>query len=251
VDQAWFISDLHLHEERPHVTEAFFSFLDDCEQQSSNQTCALYMLGDLFDAWIGDDDDSPLAVSILNRLKQTSSSGIQLFFMPGNRDFLAGSGFESHTGSTLLEDPHLISLGDQKALLMHGDTLCTDDTDYQKFRSMVRSQQWQDEVLAKSLDERRELAKALRQDSIQFNQDKPAEIMDVNQDAVEKVFLNHNTDTLIHGHTHRPATHHHTVSGKECLRIVLGDWDQMLWNLHWKNGELVLHHKHIQTGHCQ
>ncbi len=229
-----FISDLHLHEDRPLITEAFFSFLQRHfidATPAPNEPRQLYILGDLFDAWIGDDDDSALAQTTLDKLRETSNTNTELFFMAGNRDFLAGSDFASHTGCTLLDDPTVITLAGKEVLLMHGDTLCTEDHDYQKFRNVVRSREWQQEVLGKSLAERRALAQALRNDSQQANAEKDNAIMDVNAAEVVRSMEQYGVQTLIHGHTHRPACHDLTVNGQPAQRIVLGDWDQWGWHI--------------------
>lgn len=224
-----FISDLHLSEKRPHITEAFFSFLTQQAQVAER----LYILGDLFDAWIGDDDDSQFARSVLHALKDYSLSGKQLFFMAGNRDFLVGSTFETLTGATLLPDPCIITLtsteyGDS-ALLMHGDSLCTEDNAYQEFRSMVRHPSWRETVLAKPLSERRQLAKMLRDESQQANADKNMSIMDVTEAEVLQVMQQQQQHLLIHGHTHRPAVHE--IPEINAQRIVLGDWHTQGWYL--------------------
>lgn len=185
---------------------------------------ALYILGDLFEFWIGDDDDQPHNNEILIRLQQLADSGTNLYFMHGNRDFLAGETFSRKSRCELLKDPSVIDLFGNKVLLMHGDTLCTDDIAYQAFRSEVRSSAWQDMVLAMPVAERIEYFRGLREASKQSIKEKPAEIMDVNQISVEQTMKDMNVQTLIHGHTHRPAVHEFELNGKPARRFVLGDW---------------------------
>jgi len=226
-----FISDLHLSENRPHLNEAFFSFLN----KQARQCETLYILGDLFDAWIGDDDDSPFALEVLDHLKAFSDTGKKLFFMAGNRDFLVGRGFTETTNAQILPDPSVIELSiagkTSSALLMHGDSLCTEDQEYQQFRTMVRNPAWQEQVLGKSLEERRQLASMLREESQQANSEKNYEIMDVTPSEVISVMEQHQQSLLIHGHTHRPATHDLNLTTGPAQRIVLGDWEAYGWYL--------------------
>ncbi|SEQ70417.1 UDP-2,3-diacylglucosamine hydrolase [Amphritea atlantica] len=229
-----FISDLHLHSGRPDLTRALLHFLattaKECDQ--------LYILGDLFEAWIGDDfipDDLQPVVDALNTL---SRSGCEIFFQHGNRDFLIGSRFEELTGVQILDDSEVIQLASGPALLMHGDQLCTDDHAYQALRQQLRNPQWQQAVLTKSVEERLEMAKQLRMASETQTADKSTEIMDVNQQAVLAAMAESNCDLLIHGHTHRPAVHS-LEGGKR--RIVLGDWDKSGWYLEAsKQGEKLI-----------
>ena len=215
-----FISDLHLDPARPGVTRALADFLQqhsDCE--------SLYILGDLFEAWVGDDDDASLAVQVRGLLRDFSAAGPALYIMRGNRDFLLGEAFCGTVGAQLLDDPTPIDLHGVPTLLMHGDSLCTADSDYQDFRTTVTDPVWQTRVLARSLDQRRGLAAELRAMSGEANSNKAADIMDVTRDEVEKVMRAHGVRQLIHGHTHRP-TRHEEVSG---VRWVLGDWDTQGW----------------------
>lgn len=215
-----FISDLHLDPARPGVTRALADFLQqhsDCE--------SLYILGDLFEAWVGDDDDSSLAVQVRGLLRDFSAAGPALYIMRGNRDFLLGEAFCGTVGAQLLDDPTPIDLHGVPTLLMHGDSLCTADSDYQDFRTTVRDPVWQTRVLARSLEQRRGLAAELRAMSGEANSNKAADIMDVTRDEVEKVMRAHGVRQLIHGHTHRP-TRHEELSG---VRWVLGDWDTQGW----------------------
>ena len=215
---ALFISDLHLSEERPAANERFFSFLE----KQARGADALYILGDFFEYWIGDDDLAyPFNAVIAGSLRSLSRSGVPLFFMHGNRDFLVGGGFCEATGARLLDDPTLVELAGEKTLLMHGDTLCTDDLDYQNWRRTARSPAWQGAFLAKSLDERRKAVGGMREKSKEVVAAKPAEIMDVNDGAVREAMRHHGVRRLIHGHTHRPG--HHRVAGVG-ERWVLPDW---------------------------
>jgi UDP-2,3-diacylglucosamine hydrolase len=213
-----FISDLHLSEERPAANERFFSFLE----KEARGADALYILGDFFEYWIGDDDLAyPFNAVIAGSLRSLSESGVPLFFMHGNRDFLVGQGFCDATGARLLDDPTLLDLQGERTLLMHGDTLCTDDVDYQAWRRTARSAEFQRGFLAKSIAERRHAVLGMREKSRQVVEAKPAEIMDVNDGAVREAMQRHGVRRLIHGHTHRPG--HHRVAGAG-ERWVLPDW---------------------------
>ena len=215
-----FISDLHLDPARPDITERCLRFLD----TRAGEADALYILGDLFEAWVGDDDPEPEKRRVVHRLAELSAAGTPFFFMHGNRDFLVGEDFARATGCTLLPDPAVVELYGERVLLMHGDSLCTDDVEYQAFRSMVRNRIWQQSFLARSLEERFAIAKEARSRSLAASGAKPAEIMDVNQAAVEAAVREHGVRLLLHGHTHRPAVHRFEVDGRETTRIVLGDW---------------------------
>lgn len=215
-----FISDLHLCTERPASTALFLKFLE----QDARQCAALYILGDLFEAWIGDDDTHPESLHIMAGLRQLTDHGVPVYMMHGNRDFLIGCGFESMTGCQLLPDPCVIQLPDQPTLLMHGDTLCTQDTEYQAMRLQVRNPAWQQTLLALPLEQRVELARQYRLESQKKMRNKPDAIMDVDQPAVENVMREYGVRRLIHGHTHRPAVHDFYIDGERAQRIVLGDW---------------------------
>lgn len=222
-----FISDLHLDPARPAVTEAFCAFLADQGRGAD----ALYILGDLFELWVGDDDDSPLAIRVQEQLRDLSDSGTALYFMPGNRDFLIGEGFAAATGASLLADPTVVEIDGHRTLLMHGDTLCTGDRDYQAFRQQVRQPEWMEVVLAKPLEERRALGRQLRQQSQSMNSRKAADIMDVTAAEVVRTMESHGADRLVHGHTHRPNRHSVDLSTGTGERIVPGDWDEKGWCL--------------------
>lgn len=216
-----FVSDLHLTETRPQANEAFFAFLEDQARGAD----ALYILGDLFEYWIGDDDlAEPFNAIVAAFLRNLSRSRVKLYLMHGNRDFLLGAAFCEATGATLLDDPSEIAAGKDRTLLMHGDTLCTDDVDYQAWRRTARSRAWQDEFLGKSLQARRNEILGLRSKSQEVIQAKPAEIMDVNEGAVREALRRHGLRRLIHGHTHRPGRHTVDVEGQACERWVLPDW---------------------------
>jgi UDP-2,3-diacylglucosamine hydrolase len=215
-----FISDLHLDPARPDITGQALDFLGR-EAQGAD---ALYILGDLFEAWVGDDDPEPEKRRVIEALRRLAEGGLPCHFMHGNRDFLVGDGFAAASGCRLLADPTVVEIHGTPVLLMHGDTLCTDDHDYQAFRRMVRNPDWQRVMLARPLPERLALARHLRETSAVSMAGKPVEIMDVNQDAVIAAMREHGVYTLLHGHTHRPAVHRFELDGRDALRIVLGDW---------------------------
>jgi UDP-2,3-diacylglucosamine hydrolase len=214
-----FISDLHLDASRPRVIQLFAQFL----QQHAGQIDALYILGDLFEAWIGDDAGAA-AAPVVGALRAFSQRGTPLFVMHGNRDFLLGSDFAHATNAALLPETHIIDLYGTRTLLMHGDTLCTDDTEYQNFRLMVRNPQWQQAFLAKPIAERIALAQQARSESRDKTKNTAEYIMDANPDAVVNAMCSHNVRHLIHGHTHRPAIHSLRIDGDAAYRYVLGDW---------------------------
>ncbi len=215
-----FISDLHLDDERPFITELFEQFL----RGEAREAQALYILGDLFESWIGDDDDAPLAQRVQDALAELSRSGVTTYFMAGNRDFLAGPRFAQRSGVTLLDDPACVDLAGVPTLLMHGDTLCTDDLAYQKFRAQVRDPAWQQAFLAQPLEQRRAFAAQARAQSRLHTGSAMAQIMDVTDAAVHDALRTGGAQRLIHGHTHRPARHHVELGDRVAERVVLGDW---------------------------
>jgi UDP-2,3-diacylglucosamine hydrolase len=215
-----FISDLHLDPERPDVTGLFLDYLE----AHAGKADALYILGDLFEAWIGDDDDAALGMDVSAAIMHCTKAGTPVFLMHGNRDFLLGESFARQSCCTLLEDPTVIDLYGTPTLLMHGDLLCTDDSAYLNFRAQVRSTDWQANLLARPLEQRRAMAREMRAASREQNRGKPESIMDVNADAVTDAMLRFGTLRLIHGHTHRPAVHELRLNGRPAQRIVLGDW---------------------------
>jgi len=225
----FFISDLHLDDARPQITDLFVRFLG----HEARGADALYILGDLFESWIGDDEDTLLAMRVADALRGLRDVGVPIYFMHGNRDFLLGASYAERSGMRLLADPTIIDLHGERTLLMHGDTLCTDDSEYQKFRTLVRNPTWQTQFLAKPLAERRAFAAQARGESRKRTAMKAAEIMDVNQNAVESAMRTHAVRRLIHGHTHRPATHRFDLDGQAAERIVLGDWYEQSSVLTW------------------
>ena len=215
-----FISDLHLDPDRPRIVDLYTRFL----REEARSAEALYILGDLFESWIGDDDDSALAAHVAAETRALSARGVAVHFMHGNRDFLLGPAYAARAGMRLLADPTVVKLAGEDVLLVHGDTLCTDDVDYQKFRGLVRNPDWQRQFLAKPLAERRAFAAQARGESARQTSMKAAQIMDVNQSAVEGALRAHGVRRMIHGHTHRPATHRFELDGQSAERVVLGDW---------------------------
>jgi len=222
VRRTLFISDLHLSAERPDEVALFARFL----REQVPGADALYILGDLFEYWVGDD---ALAGDALGRevcagLRTASGSGTPVHLMHGNRDFLIGKAFCEASAAVLLDDPAVTPIAGEATLLMHGDTLCTDDAEYQAWRRTARSAGWQAEFLAQPLRSRYEVMQKLREQSAQAIKAKPAEIMDVNANAVAGAFRSHGIRRMIHGHTHRPARHEHLVDGRQRERWVLPDW---------------------------
>jgi len=215
-----FISDLHLDAGRPGCVERFLAFV----AEHATRAERLYVLGDLFEVWIGDDDDDPKLRPIIDALARLTASGVACAVMHGNRDFLLGERFAAATGCRLLGDYERIDVNGEPVLLTHGDLLCSDDVDYQKLRTLVRGERWQREFLAKPVAERRAIAAALRAKSMTETAMKPEDIMDVNQRTVEQAMRDAGVRTLVHGHTHRPAVHRFTLDGRPATRIVLGAW---------------------------
>lgn len=214
-----FISDLHLNPAHPEIEQAFLKFL----AGETNDIDTLYILGDLFEYWIGDDDIDTPYKTVLHKLMEVSAH-FPLYFLPGNRDFLVGETFEKNTGCKIIKDGLIIDLYGTKTMLLHGDTLCTDDIEYQQFRKQVRSEKWIQQAMSMSLDERRQYARQLRQESQKSMQHKQAEIMDVSPDTVMTTFRSYDIKLMIHGHTHRPGIHSYSINNRETRRIVLGDW---------------------------
>ena len=225
MSRALFISDLHLAGERPASNEQFFRFLRD----EAARTQALYVLGDLFEYWAGDDEltdraGDPLACEVALSLKTLSRCGVQIWLMHGNRDFLIAKEFCAASGARFLDDPSVVHVVGEPIALLHGDTLCTDDHDYQAWRLTARSVTWQRDFLSKPLAARHEAIQGLREKSKEVVAAKSAEIMDVNADAVRQAFRQLGVRRMIHGHTHRPARHELEVDGARCERWVLPDW---------------------------
>lgn len=219
----YFISDLHLSAKQPHVLRLFFHFM----QQIAPKADALYILGDLFDYWAGDDDlDSPFHRQVTRTLHAVASSGVSLFIMHGNRDFLMADKLAGACHATLLEDPVLIGIYGIPTLITHGDTLCAGDIEYQSYRKLVRNPVWQQQFLAQPLESRKSLIEELRTHSESEKQQKSNTLMDVTEAAVAELLRTHGFPRLIHGHTHRPMRHLHKVDNHECERWVLGDWHE-------------------------
>lgn len=215
-----FISDLHLEESRPDIADIFFQFL----QQVTKEARELYILGDFFEVWIGDDDLSPFNKTVQKALKAATSQGLPIYLMHGNRDFLLGKHFLKATGCQLLPDEHVVDLFGIPTLLMHGDTLCTHDIKYLKFRKKTRHWLVKKLIMLKSLATRRNMAKQYREASKAHTSTVADYIMDVTQDEVERLMQKHHVQHLIHGHTHREAIHHFTLNGEPATRTVLGAW---------------------------
>ncbi|KZC21747.1 MULTISPECIES: UDP-2,3-diacylglucosamine diphosphatase [Rhodanobacter] len=216
-----FIADLHLDPARPQITDLFERYLASDEVRHAD---ALYILGDLVEAWIGDDDDAELPARIAAATRTVRDAGVPVYFMVGNRDFLLGSAFAAGAGLTLLDDGAVHDIHGRRTLLMHGDVLCTDDLAYQAVRQQVRTPEWQAQILAMPLQARRAFAAKAREDSKAHTGSTMESIMDVNADAVAEAMRKADVTRLIHGHTHRPAIHRFELDGKPAERIVLGDW---------------------------
>lgn len=226
------ISDLHLHEQRPDITRAFFRFL----QETAVGAEALYILGDFFEVWIGDDAMTGFHHEVASALRQLTATGCKVYLMHGNRDFLLGREFCRLAGCELLRDPALLTCNGENVLLMHGDSLCTDDRDYQRMKRILRNPLSLFILRHLPLKTRQKLAGGLRAQSRSRTRMKASEITDVNPGAVLQAMRRHSVRTLIHGHTHRPAVH----ELPEGQRIVLGDWDSHGWYLQLENGQLAL-----------
>lgn len=233
--QTLFVSDLHLDNKRPHIIAAFCRFL-----QEISDADALYILGDLFEYWIGDDDPAIGLKSVITSLRELSNSGVPIFFIHGNRDFLVGKTFANLTHCKILPEETVIDLYGTPTLIMHGDTLCTDDIAYQNYRKKARNKWIQKTLLLLSVKQRLKIAGRLRDKSITAIQGKLPQIMDVNQNAVEQAVLKNNVQYLIHGHTHRPAIHEFSINEKTYKRIVLGDWYEQGSVLHCTADEINL-----------
>lgn len=215
-----FISDLHLEAERPDIGDHFIKFL----QTDATEAEALYILGDLFEAWVGDDDPNAHYAMIKLALRKLVDSGVPVYFIHGNRDFMIGRKFAHETGIKILEDPYPVKMYGQKDLLSHGDAMCTDDVQYQRVRSMTRDPDWQASMLVKPLKERLRIAAEARRQSLERTLNLNMDIMDVNQGAVMRTINEYSVDVLLHGHTHRPDIHTVDLGNRKAKRIVLGDW---------------------------
>jgi UDP-2,3-diacylglucosamine hydrolase len=221
------ISDLHLEQERPDISRAFLHFLHSRAPQAE----ALYILGDFFEVWVGDDAITPFQRTIAQALRELSDSGTKIYLMHGNRDFMIGKAFCREAGCTLLTDPSLVELAGEQVLLMHGDSLCTQDQAYMRMRRWLRNPLSLFILRNLPLTTRHKLARKLRNESRAQTRMKASDIVDVTLAEVPRIMAAHGVHTLIHGHTHRPATHQLQVNGSPARRIVLGDWDQQGWAL--------------------
>lgn len=231
-----FISDIHLARERPAAFELFEKFM-----VASRRLEQLYILGDLFDYWVGDDGAETLGYTAVEELiRKAVDARVRVFFLHGNRDFLVGEQFLRRTGCELLPDPSIVSLYGRNFLLSHGDSLCTDDVKHQEWRKSTHSPQWKSEFLKQPLEDRISTAIALRRHSETGKLGKDLAIMDVTQTAVEKLLRQYNVNTMIHGHTHRPAVHEFTLDKKPAWRYVLGEWGTRNSVLYYQHGILTL-----------
>ena len=232
----YFISDLHLERIESSITNIFTEFLDDLNQNDS-----LYILGDLFESWIGDDNVTELSQYISDRLLSLSERNISVAIMHGNRDFLIGEDFCKASSIELINDPRIIEIDTKKVLLTHGDELCTDDKEYQAFRSVVRNPLWQKDFLNFPISKREKIAGEAKDASKDSKENKEMEIMDVNTDAVLKAFNDHPVQIMIHGHTHRPNIHKISNEERKLTRYVLGDWSKnSAIILKWNEAEVEL-----------
>ena len=224
-DEYLFSSDCHVDASKPDISSNLLDFL----QNRAIHARFLYILGDLFEVWLGDDGNSPDNEAVIKSL-QSLARNTEVFFLAGNRDFLLGDLTAAEIGFKRIDDPTLLQLGEHRVALLHGDTLCTDDVEYQAFRNMVRNPDWQTQFLQKPLPERQAMATALRVKSAEAMAEKTAEIMDVNANAVTDCFADTGADIIIHGHTHRPAIHQYADN---YYRYVLGDWNPLPSFLSW------------------
>lgn len=219
---ALFVSDVHLQPSLPRTTQAFIGFL----RQRAVHAQQLYLLGDLFEYWAGDDDMAdPYHARIVDALRELANLGVAVFWIAGNRDFLVGQDFAAAARLSLLPEPFVAEIAGQHVVLIHGDAQCTDDHAYIAFRAQVRNPDWQRAFLALPLAQRKTIIDGMRSGSREAQRGKPYEIMDVNGETIASLFAASNAEVMIHGHTHRPATHEHRVNGKQCVRHVLPDWD--------------------------
>jgi len=215
-----FISDLHLTPSKPDITESFIHFMT----TKAIHADALYVLGDLFEFWIGDDDNSDFNLAIKTQFKTLTDRGVPCYFIQGNRDFLIGKRFEKETGMTLLDEVCTVNLYGQRAIILHGDTLCTDDVKYQAYRQKIHQPWLQWTYNRLPLFVKKKIVSKVQSDINQDKKEKSLDIMDVNQETVNAVLKKYDADLIIHGHTHRPDIHHFLMNEKQCTRIVLGDW---------------------------
>lgn len=231
-----FISDLHLEADRPDIADQFLRFL---ETEALHAEC-LYILGDLFESWVGDDDPNEHYAWIKQALRKLTRTGVPVFFMHGNRDFMIGEAFAEETGVTVIEDPSIIEIYGNNVLLSHGDAYCTDDVEYQDMRKISRDPEWQAMMLEKSLEERLMFAAQARATSRTSSSSINEDITDVNTDAIDEALRTAGVNIMVHGHTHRPAIHDFDVDGQPARRIVLGDWYDQGSVIRWDENGPVL-----------
>jgi len=227
-----FISDLHLEADRPDIGEQFLAFA----AGEAREAEALYILGDLFESWVGDDDPNPHYGAMKDAIRGVSDAGVPVYFMHGNRDFMIGHGFAAETGVRILEDPTVVDLYGESVLLSHGDAWCTDDVEYQHVRAMTRNPQWQAAMLEKPLEVRLAIAAGARTESQARTATLSEDIADVNPGAIRDAMREHGVRTILHGHTHRPAVHRFDLDGDDATRIVLGDWYDQGSVVRWDAG---------------
>ncbi len=232
-----FISDLHISAERPSSITLFADFME----KSGCQLESIYILGDLFDYWIGDDASSALGFDLVEQaLKHTTDSGTAVYFIAGNRDFLVGQDFADRTGVVLLQDMTVLEIENQRVMIAHGDRFCTDDSSYQAAREQFLDPAWQKAFLEKPIEQRKAIAVDLRAQSEQSKQHKPEQLMDVNPQEIQRVIEEYDLDLLIHGHTHRPYVHQLEYNGKACRRYVLGEWTKDRSVMYGNKGQYYL-----------
>jgi len=231
-----FISDLHLEADSPQITEQFIALLE----SEARDADALYILGDLFESWIGDDDPNEHYALIRQALRKLVDQDVPVYFMHGNRDFMIGEDFASETGVRILPDPYVLEIHGTRVLLSHGDAYCTDDVEYQEVRKMTRDPQWQAMMLTKPVQERLEFAARAREASLAHGDAVNEDITDVNGEAIEQALREADVGIMLHGHTHRPHVHSLTVDGRDCTRIVLGDWFERGSVVRWDEDGPVL-----------
>ena len=224
-----FISDLHISESQPEIANQFIDFLE----KRAKDADALYILGDLFEYWIGDDDPNPYYKNIILSLNKYTNNGTPTYFMHGNRDFLIGEKFSKDTGIKMLKDPSIIKINEERVLISHGDVFCTDDHEYQAARKITRDPEWQKMMLNKSIAERNIFARRVREKSKNYTRHLGEDITDVNQNEINKTFKKNNLTKIIHGHTHKPAIHNISLNNTALQRIVLGDWYEQGSILQW------------------
>jgi len=231
-----FISDLHLEADSPQIAEQFIALLE----SEARDADALYILGDLFESWIGDDDPNEHYALIRQALRKLVDQDVPVYFMHGNRDFMIGEDFASETGVRILPDPYVLEIHGTRVLLSHGDAYCTDDVEYQEVRKMTRDPQWQAMMLTKPVQERLEFAARAREASLAHGDAVNEDITDVNGEAIEQALREADVGIMLHGHTHRPHVHSLTVDGRDCTRIVLGDWFERGSVVRWDEDGPVL-----------